>query len=897
MKDTIVVANPGTGKTKEIVDQVLTLLQAGVRGEDIVCVTFTNKAADEMKNRIVKEISLFPELSDQALRLDVATIHGYAMSYLESEGMKAEIISNTVLRYIVYRKLLDLGTFNYGPDYLIGTIVPKFENAIRYLKSFGIMPHDIDVGTVTGIVRKKVAEGRSAGLSGKAVDVLVRDFVAIFSEYEKFKNSTSSMDFNDLLRIFLKEAPVSEKKYVLVDEFQDLNRMQVDIVGRLAENRFFVGDRKQSIFGFQGGSLSSFSRYLNDSNFRIRGKNINFRSTNNILDFATGYFLSYSKDDYSREEVRNLKNPGKGAGDRVSLMPSPDPQLDAVSKLRELISRPENEGKDFAIIARTNSQVEKIVRHLDSTGISYTSTIRNRVNQSQIGDILSYISGLVSEDARVMGRALMTPFSGLSLKEALDANRVLPQTGDHGIVLPEQFLELRKLKFGTAMIDQAFERIILPIATSIGEDYLTSAVAILDSAHEYLSTFSDYTLEGFLNYMSLSTEPAEDDLRKSHVNILTVHKAKGLEFDTVIYVPTDPRNSLEYFDFLTYAVISSVTGIDVERDLAEEPLRIDFVALTRAKENLIVVANERVLSRFELENKFYGIIETPAEPVQSRGARYNEPYMLFVNGRYNEAEKLLKSSGKWLENAISDYFTGISRLSYSTLNSLSNPYEFLRTKILKVRDTSSFAEAGVNFHDIAQKFVEGRIKVAEVPEDLALDFRNLNKSFALLSQNYVIPPANSEYRVDLPLSSLFPDRGAPDDITIEGHIDAVFTGKENEGQYLIADYKTSRKISSEHWHQVWLYTRMFQKKFGIKPDNISGSVIYVSLRESVETGEKDFSVQVREYRKIKTDVVEKRISEILLYMEQPEAFVEKILSRTPSGEFEERLREILENAI
>lgn len=892
--DTIVVANPGTGKTWELVDRVKELLHSGVKGEDIVCVTFTNKAADEMKVRIIKETKAEPEIHLQALNIEISTIHGYAMNYLLGRGVKADILSNTVLRYIVFSKLKELDTFNYGQGYLVDQIVPKIENGIRYLKSFGIMPGDIDLGKVSSLVIEGSANSKRSSLTTEALERIVRDFVTIFQAYEDFKASDDSMDFNDLLRAFLGRMEGNHREIVLVDEFQDLNRMQVDIVGKLARTRFFVGDRKQSIFGFQGGSLSSFNRYLESSSFEKIGKKVNHRSTNNILNYASSYYLAYSADQYSRQEIEGMANPEKGDGDKVRLVPTGNPESDAVELVRNLLSLEENKPGSIAIIARFNSQISKIASYLDSLNIGYSSTIRNRTNQSQITEILAFVSGLVSDNPEVVSRALLTPFAGLTLKEAVEASKHLKENGIDDGLLPEKFRELRQLKFGLELVEQAYSKVILPISASLGSGYINSANLTLESAREYLEIFEDYTLEGYLDFMTLSSEQMESDLQKSDVNVLTVHKAKGLEFDAVVYVPSEIPLKLEYFDILTSSIILACTGIDVKQDLLEEPLRVDFVAMTRPRDRLYIVAPNKLLPRFQLENQYYEESSVDSSIEASGGGKFDEAYNMFVNGRFGDAEKLLKEQDMWLMKSINQYFAGVNKLSFSLLSAINEPYSFLRGYILGVRETSPFAQMGTKLHEIARRYAAGDVKREEVPQEISQNFLNLESALDTLKTQYKVPPQESELPLELPLSTVFPERGAPDNIVLKGAIDAVFMGLGDSGSRLIADYKTTRSVKAEHWQQLWLYTRMYQKKYGVAPEKISGGVIYVGLREPVNTGDPGYEVNIREYHKIRTDVVERRLQEFLYYREQPDAFIEKTLASHPRTEIDSRLRNILE---
>ncbi len=896
MTDRIIVANPGTGKTTEIVEEVARLLKSGIKGEDIACVTFTNKAADEMKKRVFQKIRKdLPSLINEAFQIEVSTIHGYALAHLQAVGKTSEITSNTTLRFVIYRRLLELNTFNYGRDYLMENLVPKFENSIRYLKSFGILPGRIDIAQVTKLTQEKMSSSRNLSLSKEATERLVKDFVDVFATYEKYKDEHNVVDFNDLLRDFNNLENFPKRSHVLVDEFQDLNRLQTDIVSRMADNRFFVGDRKQSIFGFQGGSLISFHRFLNDSGFAVDGRNMNHRSTNNILDFAKKYYMTYSMDEGSRKEVENLNNPDKGEGDKVSLIASPDPESNAVALVSKFLAENKDQCNDIAVIARTNSQVEKISAQLQSSGIEFSSTIKNRINQKQINEILDYIRGLVSIDQLVVSKALLTPFSGLTLQEAVKTGSLLAKEGLKSEFLPEKFSSLRNLKFGTNLMEEAFETVILPICSSMSQEYVASALSVLNSSREYLSNFTEFTMEGFTDFMSLASDSAEEDLKKSRANVLTVHKAKGLEFHTVIYVPTEPRKNLEFMDNLTTSIISATTGIDVIKDLEEEPVRIDFVALTRAREKLIVMASDRLVSRYQVGGDNYDYKESEFEKSAFTGRRYDESYNLFIAGRKEDAMALINRSKIWLPQKIRDYFRSIGHLSYSTITSINDPYSFLKNNILGIKDFSPAASSGSNFHILAQSYANGTLPADAIPEELKVHFKNFDRLLDQIRPEYRIPPKYSEYKIALPLNTVFEGSGVPEEIMLEGRLDAVYEGKT--GKFLVADYKTSKSTGSEYWHQLWLYTRMFQKKFSVEPEKISGAIMYVSLREPVDTGGLGLELDVREFQKIRTDVVERRLFEILTYTDDPERFIEKLLSKSPATEMDMRIRDSLERAV
>ena len=135
----LITANPGTGKTYLLAHKYLALLNENIKPEEILCLTFTNKAKCEMEDRIlefIKEKNITVDIS----KLNVYTFHSYALENLEGH----DVISSNLLRYTIYKYIKENEVLNYGEEYLINKIVPKMENLIRYLKSFGITPDKID---------------------------------------------------------------------------------------------------------------------------------------------------------------------------------------------------------------------------------------------------------------------------------------------------------------------------------------------------------------------------------------------------------------------------------------------------------------------------------------------------------------------------------------------------------------------------------------------------------------------------------------------------------------------------------------------------------------------------------------------------------------------------------
>ena len=143
--DTIVVSNPGTGKTTTLALKVIDLIENGVKPEKILCITFTEKAKKEMFEKIF-EMAKDKFSDSEIMKINIHTFHSFAFNYLQDAGIvTGDVIGNNAMRFSILKSFDERNAFNYGKDYLISTIVPKTENAIRYIKSFGITPDKIDI--------------------------------------------------------------------------------------------------------------------------------------------------------------------------------------------------------------------------------------------------------------------------------------------------------------------------------------------------------------------------------------------------------------------------------------------------------------------------------------------------------------------------------------------------------------------------------------------------------------------------------------------------------------------------------------------------------------------------------------------------------------------------------
>lgn len=886
--DTIVVASPGTGKTQEIANTVIGLLRSGVSSERIACMTFTNRAAREMIQRIISVAGEDPEILRSIYTLDIGTMH--SLAYGEDESGQPGLVSNSLLRFIIYRKIIELGTFTYSPDTIRHMIIPKLENMIRYVKSFGIYPDEIDMDRTMGILLERLKQEEKEDMGEPEYHRLLQDFIILFSHYEDYKKRHSLMDYNDILHNYLQKLTAPQKDYVLVDEFQDLSREQVTLAERMGRIRFFVGDRKQSIFGFQGGSLSQFNKYMREKNYRLIHKNTNRRSTNNILKYSSRLLTARTSDTTIKEELEGFLNPAKADGEKIIILASDDPESAAVNKLIEMI-RAGTPG-DFAIIARKNSQLSRIRDMLHSKEVQFSSTLVRSNNESSMGEIMAFLRGILSSSEDDVRRALFTPFSGLSFREASELSGKLGVLSLDDVVTGKM-AELRNLRTGIDTVRKALDSVILPISVSLGQEYASAAAAVSAAYSDYLQNAENFQPEHFMDFLEMAVWEAEDDLRKSRVNILSVHKSKGLEFDNVIYVPSNSTARLGFLDLVSYAIIKASAGIDVEEDLKEEPYRIDYVAMTRARERLVVACTQKDAGKYSAGSDLCQQEEDHSRLAESTSGRYDLAYSMFINGRKEEASALLNSDRLWLRNRISSYLSSISEFSFTVIQDLGDPWKFVRENILGMQFGNEYSQLGIEFHQAVQALTRGAIRAEEASEPVIGLLQSAEALLGRLPPEFSRNPLATEQRIIVPLGA-FLEEEVPDGLYMKGTIDAVFSNA-SESSFIVLDYKTSRDKKSEYWQQIWAYCRLFSMARNVDDSLMRGAIAYVNLRKPVNSGLKENDLEIRDYSELgrQGKTVKQKLEQAVRFREDPDLFIEFLLARKPTEEIDFRLRELL----
>jgi len=614
----MIIAGAGSGKTRVLTYKIAYLIDSGINPFEILALTFTNKAADEMKERI-KVLA-----SHGADKLWMGTFHSIFARILRFEAEKIGFTRNfsiydtddsiNLLRQVM--KENDISTEKFSPR--------GIQSAISYLKNKLITPQ---------------------GYSEIAKTQFEKIVESIYPEYQKSLLKNNSMDFDDLLmkpiELFTGFPEVLQKysskfRFILVDEYQDTNKAQYIIVKMLAQghrNISVVGDDAQSIYKWRGAEIQNIfdfeSDFIDRKLFRLEQ---NYRSTKNILTLA-GYVISKNL----KQIEKNLWTENK-PGEQVSIVENLTDNDEASRITRQIsteIHRQKLNFKDVAVLYRTNAQSRMLEESLRKNSIPYIiiggvrfyqrkeikdvlCQLRIIVNKNDEGSLIRFlglkqgigkttIERLISS-AREKDKQLFEIISGVqdstefssrmknSLLEVLNFIRKY-EFLKNDITLPEII---------SSIIDESGIIQTLRLENTLeAEERINNIKEFISASADYYDTVEDASLENFLQQVSLVADIDELDNKKNAVTLMTLHAAKGLEFSVVFIT------GLEEGLFPVQGSMNSDEELEEER-------RLFYVGITRAKKKLYLsFANQRrkygivsyqVRSRFlrEIENDIEG---------------------------------------------------------------------------------------------------------------------------------------------------------------------------------------------------------------------------------------------------------------------------------------------------
>ena len=581
----LIIAGAGAGKTKTLTTKIAYLIEKeNVAPENILAITFTNKAAKEMKDR------LFKTIGQTAKYLQVSTFHSFGLKLLRE--------NYDVLGYDKNIVIMD------SDDSL--TVVKKI------IKDIGYDPKIYNPRAI----RNKISSCKNEMTSPEAYErYAASDFEKVvqevYAKYEKKLQRNNSVDFDDLLllpiELFKKNPDILNKyqdlyQYILIDEYQDTNEAQYILTKMLsAKNRKItcVGDDSQSIYSFRGANyknILNFEKDYKDAKTILLEQN--YRSTSNILDAANQVI----KNNKMRKD-KNLWT-SRGIGEKIKYYRAYNERDEAqyvIRKIKELTNR-NVEYKDIAVLYRTNAQSRVLEEEMLKENLPY------RVigsfyfySRKEIKDLIAYLRLIHnSKDNVSLLRVINTPKRGIGLKTI---ENLTIQADAMGVSIYEAISSGKELEFKnlieklkemskdltlTELIDKVLDA--SGMKKELEDEKTLEAEVRLENLEEFKSitkTFEEreglISLEDFLLEISLISDVEEYKDDPNRISLMTVHSVKGLEFDHVFVVGMEE------------GIFPHINSLMDNSELEEER-RLCYVAITRAKDDLhLVNARRRTL--------------------------------------------------------------------------------------------------------------------------------------------------------------------------------------------------------------------------------------------------------------------------------------------------------------
>lgn len=573
----LVLAGAGSGKTRVLTERIIKLIDDGVSPYNILAITFTNKAAKEMRVRVQNKIG------DVADSIFIGTFHSFGLRILRENydaiGYSSNItILDTDDTKSLIKRILKENSFDPA-DYDIKHIISKISSA----KNDGISPLEFSKLFLN-------EHDKVIGL--------------VYEKYLKLLKENNSVDFDDLLlkpvEIFKKRKDILEKyqerfRYILVDEYQDTNSIQYELCKMLAKkynNIFVVGDANQSIYSWRNADYRNILNFEKDyKNAHVVLLEENYRSTNTILKAANSVIKN------NNEGTKLNLWTSIGDGEKIEYIRVEDEIKESsfvINKIKELV----NEGynySDFAVLYRTNAQSRTVEEAFVRNNIPYNIIGSYYFyNRKEIKDLIAYLNLIYNtNDSVSLERVINTPKRGIgtktidNIREKANMNDVsLFDAIDSGKELEFKKLILELIEDSKTMnLSDLIEDVL--VKTGLRREYELDKSIESDTKVENLNEFKSlavnfedngiYDLSTFLENIMLVSDKgqyAEDD---NNVNIMTLHSAKGLEFNIVFILGMEE------------GIFPHSRSFESAKELEEER-RLCYVGITRAKKKLYLLS-------------------------------------------------------------------------------------------------------------------------------------------------------------------------------------------------------------------------------------------------------------------------------------------------------------------
>lgn len=618
----LILAGAGSGKTKTLMHRIAYIIGSGkARPNQILAVTFTNKAAREMRERLA---ALLRERSeDRAFMPFMGTFHSICVRLLRFDGEHIQIPKN----YVIFDE-------------------SDRQSAVKQaLRKLGVSEKQYSPNSIASLISNAkndlVSPAEYAGLAKMPLQKVAAD---AYSIYERIRRDAAALDFDDLIGEtvrLLKTVPEvrakwqNQFKYILIDEYQDTNAAQYNLVKLLTgdhQNLCVVGDDWQSIYSWRGADFKNILNFERDYPKTLVVKlEQNYRSTKNILDAAHNVI---TKNTHRSDKALWTKS-SSGAPVQIQYVSSESHEGElVVSRIKNTVDLKLRRYKDFAVLYRTNAQSRAMEESFIRYGIPYRIVGGVRFyDRKEIKDLVAYLRLLYQPSDRASFlRIVNVPTRGLggvSVQKFLDWQEgsqfslveALERAENAAVLTPKARKSFADLGEMLARLKEASETMNLPdlieaVIKRIGylshlddgslqaEDRAENVKELVSVAREY----ADLGLAGFLEEVALISDLDEVQANQDAVLLMTMHAAKGLEFPVVFMIGMEE------------SIFPSSRSLYDQNDMEEER-RLCYVGMTRAREELVLTsAASRMLYGSYQHNppsRFLADIDGKADLVQA----------------------------------------------------------------------------------------------------------------------------------------------------------------------------------------------------------------------------------------------------------------------------------------
>lgn len=733
----LILAGAGSGKTRVLTYKIAYLLEQNlVKPWEILAITFTNKAAKEMKERVEGLIGsngndiwlgTFHSICVRILKREIELI-GYGRDFNIFDELDKEKVIKEVC------KKLEIDDKQYPVSLIKYEISNAKDKMIDYEKY------------------KKQALG----------DFRKEKIAQIYEMYQLSLKKNNAIDFDDILMLTVEilsknpdrlEYYQNKFKYILVDEYQDTNKVQFLLISLLAASHgkiCVVGDESQSIYGFRGADISNILNFEKEyPNAKIVKLEENYRSTQNILNAANGVIKNNkSKIDkklWTQNEI----------GDKICYKTLGNEYEEVeyiVSKIDEICKKESRKYSDFAVLFRTNAQARVLEEVFMRNGTPYRLIGGIKFySRKEIKDLTSYLKliqniddnislkRIINEPKRGIGDTAVDKLDAIATSQNTSIFRVIQDPNNlTGIRSASNIILFRdminkiiamkeELKVSDLMRmilkESGYEEMLNQDQTKESENRFENLMEFIGVAMEFEKENADNTLADFLDSIALVSDVDKLDDSEEAVTLMTMHSAKGLEFEVVFLVGMEE------------GLFPSKRSIE-EDDAVEEERRLCYVGITRAKKKLYITnTKKRTLygtTTFSMPSRF--IDELPSEVLDEdaiENVKVSErKSKTFLDDEYSSVDSMLSSKSSFFSSGISNKKSkfGLSVDSFlKNINGVSN--------VVKPTNNSKNYKVGMMVKH--KKFGVGVIKNIEPEDDdFKLEIEFEKAGFKRLMANY-----------------------------------------------------------------------------------------------------------------------------------------------------------------